>query len=140
VTADDIHGGPGTANQCAEHAPWMPSAADVPPRRVDAVVGAYSKDVQVAGIPCDRRDGRVCASGRRDAAHELEPAGPAAIHVPPVTHRAAVGGDGEHVDVFGVAVHHSDLSAWARGKGGQGSDAVPDHLPADAAKWDAERL
>ena len=34
--------------------------------------------------------------------------------VPPVAHGAAVGGDGEHVEVFGVAGHHGDRRAGAR--------------------------
>ena len=138
VARDDVDGRPGSANDAAEGEPARPAAGTVPPAAVHTIVGADGEQIEVTGVAGDRRDRRSGATGRSNAAADVEPAGPTAGDVPPVAHRAAVGADREHVDMLREARHDIDRRTSPRRQRGQWTDPVPDHLPADAAERHAQ--
>ena len=69
----------------------------------------------------------------------MKPTRPTARLVPPVAHRATIGRHREHVEVLWKTCDHTDWRAVTSWERGERTDAIPDHLTADSAKWYVER-
>src|SRR5690242_11005500 len=85
--------------------PSCPTACRIPPGRVNDVIAADGKEMEVLGYT---RDGGDLSSRFAYSARNVEPGSPAGGVVPPGAVDAIVGSDHEQVEVIGISGYCSN--------------------------------